>query len=56
MVKAEIDVTKSMLLVVPSTKAKKVVVSREIKNARMMAMKRRLRDMVFGYWRSATGY
>ena len=55
-IKAEIEVTKSMLLVAPSTKARNVVVSSEIRNARIMAMKRGLKDMVLGYRRSVTGY
>jgi hypothetical protein len=42
------EVTNSMLLVVPSTKARKVVVSSEIRNARMTAIKRGLKDMVLG--------
>ena len=53
-IKAEIEVTKSMLLVAPSTKARNVVVSSEIRNARIMAMKRGLKDMVFGL--SAVSY
>jgi len=37
--------TKSMLVVTPSTKAKKVVVMSEIRNARIKAMKRGLNDI-----------
>lgn len=54
----EMEATKSILVAVLSTNARKVVVISEIRNANIKAIKRGLKDMLnvaVGFWQPALG-